>query len=81
MINVEMMFVLFYVQLLVSKYKVLLICCNIIKLIYDKEWDIMVKNINIEKRMMERKRSVFLKRKLEIVFKCLLFVKSDFINQ
>lgn len=81
MINVEMMFVLFYVQLLVSKYKVLLIWCNIIKLIYDKEWDIMVKNINIEKRMMERKRSVFLKRKLEIVFKCLLFVKSDFINQ
>lgn len=80
-INVEMMLAPLHAQLLASKHKALSTRCNTIKLIYDKERDTMVKNINIEKRLMERKRSVFLKRKSEIAFKRLSSAKSDPTNQ
>lgn len=79
-INVEMMLAPLHAQLLASKHKALSTRCNTIKLIYDKERDTMVKNINIEKRLMERKRSVFLKRKSEIAFKRLSSAKSDPTN-
>jgi hypothetical protein len=76
-INVEMMLAPLHAQLLASKHKALSTRCNTVKLIYDKERDTMVKNINIEKRMMERKKSAILKRKSEIAFKRLSSAKSD----
>lgn len=78
--NVEMMLAPLHAQLLASKHKALSTRCNTIKLIYEKEKDTMVKNINIEKRLMERKKTAILKRKSEIAFKRLSSAKSDPTN-
>ncbi|XP_062617314.1 uncharacterized protein LOC134279018 [Saccostrea cucullata] len=76
-INVEMMLAPLHAQLLASKHKALSTRCSTVKQIYDKERDTMVKNINIEKRMMERKKNAILQRKSEIAFKRLSSAKSD----